>query len=274
MVENINISIIGKPNVGKSTIFNKLLGSDISKVSSESGTTVFAITSRKEYKDLQLNLIDLGGLKRKSKSHSKNQKIITLETLNNLKLSDLVFFVLDASDEITKNDKQLFKLILNKLKNVIVLVNKVDLVKEKLKKKEDYFKFFFEKNYPNILIKPIFISANKNIKKEFLLKKVYEINYQSKQIIDNKKINYVLNEIVQNYQPKYLKNGRPVIKFIKHVNSKPMIFKVFGNRMTSLSKEYKNYFINSLLNKLNIFNRIVVIKYLNNNNPYSKKSKV
>ena len=270
MVKNINVSIIGKPNVGKSTIFNKLLGSNISTVSEISGTTVYPIISNKEYKNLNINLIDLGGLKKKSKSHDDKQKLITSETLNQLKKTDLVFFVLDASDEITKNDKQLFKLVLNKLKDVIVIVNKTDLIKENLKKREAYFKYFFEKNYPNILLKPLFISAYKEVKKEFLLKKIHEIHKNSLEIIDNKIVNNILKKILEKHQPVYSKKSRPNIKFLKHVNSKPMIFKAFGTKLTSLSKDYKNYFLKQLLIKLKIYNQIVVIKYLNNKNPYAK----
>lgn len=270
MTKNINVSIIGKPNVGKSTIFNKLLGTNISKVSEISGTTVYPISSTKEYKDLNINLIDLGGLKRKSKSHDNKQKLITNETLSQLKNTDLVFFVVDGSDEITKNDKQLFRLVLNKLKDVIVIVNKTDLIQENLKKKESYFKYFFEKNYPNILLKPLFISAYKSVKKEFLLKKIFEIHQSSMNIIDNKLVNNAMKNILEKHQPVFSNKSRPQIKFLKHVNSKPMIFKAFGTKLTTLSKDYKNYFLKQLLLKLKIFNQIVVIKYINNKNPYSK----
>lgn len=269
MTKNINVSIIGKPNVGKSTIFNKLLGSNISQVSEVSGTTVYPISSSKEYKDLNINLIDLGGLKKKSKSFDNKQKLITKETLSQLKNTDLVFFVLDGSDEVTKNDKQLFRLVLNKLKDVIVIVNKTDLIKENIKKKENYFKYFFEKNYPNILLKPIFMSAFKTVKKEFLLKKIFEIHKNSLNLINNKLVNGAMKNILEKHQPVFSKKSRPQIKFLKHVNSKPMIFKAFGTKLTSLSKDYKNYFLKQLLLKLGIFNQIVVIKYINNKNPYS-----
>jgi GTP-binding protein len=214
-------------------------------------------------------LIDLGGLKKKSKSHEKKQKLITSETLKKLNMSDVVLFILDGSDEITKNDKQLFRLILNKLKNIIVIVNKTDLIKEKLKKKEEYFKYFFEKNFPNILLKPIFISALKNIKREFLLNKLYDIFKNSQKLIKNKDVNNVLKSILAKHQPVFNKKSRPTIKFLRHVNSKPLIFKAFGNRLTSLSKDYKNYFVKQVLLKLNIYNQIIVIKFINNKNPYS-----
>ena len=73
MNNDVNISLIGKPNVGKSTIFNKLIGSDLSKVSETSGTTIFPIHSVQKYKNLNFNIIDLGGLKKKSKSNNNYQ---------------------------------------------------------------------------------------------------------------------------------------------------------------------------------------------------------
>jgi len=270
MTESINVSIIGKPNVGKSTIFNKLLGSNLSEVSDKSGTTIYPISSVKEYGGLDINLIDLGGLKKKSKSYIENQKIITSETLKKLEISNLVFFVMDASDDITKNDKQLFRLILNKLKNVIVVINKMDLVKDRLKKKEEHFKFFFDKNYPNILLKPVFISALKSVKKEFLLKKIYEIYNNSKKTYKTKEVNLALKSILEMHQPVFSKKSRPTIKFLRHVNSNPLIFKAFGNKLTSLNKDYKNFFIKQILLKLKIYNQITVVKYLNNKNPFSR----
>ena len=269
MNQNINISIVGKPNVGKSTIFNKIVGSNVSKVEDISGTTIYPIKHSKIFKDLSINLIDLGGLKKKSKSHESTQKIITKETLKEINQSQIIFFVLDGSDDITKNDKQLFRLIINKLKNIIILVNKIDLVKSNLKKKELYFKFFFDKNYPNILLKPIFISAIKNIKRDFLLRKIYEIYYNSSKLIENKETNNALKKILEKKQPVYSKNRRPSIKFLKHVNTCPMIFKAFGNKLTFLRKDFKNYFSKKLMQELNIHNQTVVIKYLNNKNPYS-----
>ena len=108
MSDVLNVCIIGKPNVGKSTIFNKIAGSNISEVSEVSGTTVYPIELSEKFKDLKINLIDLGGLKKKSKSHEKKQILITSETLKKLNISDVVLFILDGSDEITKNDISLY----------------------------------------------------------------------------------------------------------------------------------------------------------------------
>ena len=265
----INISIIGKPNVGKSTIFNKILGDEISEVSEISGTTVYPINKIYNVGENEINFIDIGGLKKKSKSHEKKQQIITRETLKKLMLSDIALFILDANDQITKNDKQLFRLILNKLKDVIVIVNKVDLVKDNIKNREKYFKYYFEHNFSNIIIKPIFISALKDVKKEFILKKIFEISKYTNSMLPNKIINDCLKHIISTHKPVIHKNSRPNIKFIKHANSKPMIFKAFGTKLTFLKKEYKNYFVKNLISSLKIYNKIVIVKYINNKNPYA-----
>lgn len=119
------------------------------------------------------------------------------------------------------------------------------------------------------MLKPIFISAKKNVKREFLLKKIYEIYLKSKSILKNKDVNSALKKILEKQQPIFFNKSRPTIKFLRHVNSNPMIFKAFGNKLTSLKKDYKNFFLKQVLINLKIYNQIVVIKYLNNKNPFS-----
>ena len=90
-MDEISVLIIGKPNVGKSTLFNNLSEDNISLVDDNPGTTIIPHLTEITFKDIIINLIDAGGLK-KSKSHDKKQKLITKETLKILKHSDIVLF--------------------------------------------------------------------------------------------------------------------------------------------------------------------------------------
>ena len=160
-MDEISVLIIGKPNVGKSTLFNNLTEDNISMVDDNPGTTVLPHSSKIKFKDIVINLVDVGGLKKKSKSHDKKQKLITKETLKSLKHSDIVLFLTEANSEFTKNDKQIFRLVLNKLKDFIIVVNKIDLIeKSKISKVKRYFTYFFENTFSDILIKPLFFSEN------------------------------------------------------------------------------------------------------------------
>ena len=95
------------------------------------------------------------------------------------------------------------------------------------------------KKFSKYSFKTNFISALKNIKRDFLLNKLYKIYNNSKKLIKNKDVNDVLKLIQSRHQPVFNKKSRPIIKFLRQVNSKPIIFKAFGNKLTSLSKIIK-----------------------------------
>ena len=272
-MDEISVLIIGKPNVGKSTLFNNLSEDNISMVDDNPGTTVLPHSTKIKFKDIVINLVDVGGLKKKSKSHDKKQKLITKETLKSLKHSDIVLFLTDANSEFTKNDKQIFRLVLNKLKDFIIVVNKIDLIeKNKISKVKRYFTYFFENTFSDILIKPLFFSAKKNKEKDFFFKKIYNLNETKKNIIKNKELNSFINNIKSFNIPAQKGQFRPTIKFIKHVNTKPQIFKIFVNRLQKLNSDYKKYMLKQIINKFELYNQVVIIKYISNKNPFLRSN--
>ena len=272
-MDEISVLIIGKPNVGKSTLFNNLSEDNISMVDDNPGTTVLPHSSKIKFKDIVINLVDVGGLKKKSKSHDKKQKLITKETLKSLKHSDIVLFLTEANSEFTKNDKQIFRLVLNKLKDFIIVVNKIDLIeKSKISKVKRYFTYFFENTFSDILIKPLFFSAKEIKEKDFFFKKIYNLNETKKNIIKNKELNSFINNIKSFNIPAQKGQFRPTIKFIKHVNTKPQIFKIFGNRLQKLNSDYKKYMLKQIINKFELYNQVVIIKYISNKNPFSRSN--
>ena len=126
----ITLAIVGKPNVGKSTFFNKVLNKDLSPVSEIPGTTTDLFIDNITYKNRTFKLIDSGGLKRKGKSKSDEQQYITKESLKAIYLADVVLFMIEADKEFTKTDKQICRLVLDKGKGLIFVINKIDLVDE------------------------------------------------------------------------------------------------------------------------------------------------
>ena len=137
----INISIVGKPNVGKSTFFNKIFSKNISKVADEPGTTKDVISESFLFGNEELVFHDTGGLKKKAKSKDENQSYITKECLTAINNSSIVIFMMDANDKFTKNDKQICRMILNKFKTLIVIINKADLIKDEIKTRTKYFNY-------------------------------------------------------------------------------------------------------------------------------------
>ena len=265
---SLNIAIVGKPNVGKSTFFNKIFHSNISKITDMPGTTKQVISKLFKYENLDIIFHDTGGLKRKSKSKDKNQSYITKECLSAINKSSIVIFMLDANDRFTKNDKQICRMILNKLKTLIVIINKADLIRSEIKNKNKYFNYYFENLFSDILIQPFFYSSKESKNTDFILKQIKNLNSSFTNLIDNKKINSFLNLTNSSHQAPIKGNFRPKIKFLRHVNSNPIILKAFGTRLASINKDYKNFFCKRFLNFFKIYNRIVVVKFINSDNPF------
>ena len=266
---SIDIAIVGKPNVGKSTFFNKIFGSNISKVADEPGTTKQVISKSFNFGDNELVFHDTGGLKKKAKSKDENQSYITKECLSAINKSSIIIFMMDANDKFTKNDKQICRMILNKLKTLIVVINKSDLVKNSIKEKTRYFNFFFENLFSDILIKPYFFSSVESKNTDFFLKKIVNLFSSSQNFIDNKKINNFLQNINNSHKAPLKGKFRPKVKFLKQVNSNPIILKAFGTRLKGIQKEYKNYLIKKFLNEFKIVNKVAIIKFINNENPFN-----
>ena len=94
-----------------------------------------------------------------------------------------------------------------------------------------------------------------------------EVNLKTS--IDNKQLNIFLSNINNSHKAPLKGNFRPRIKFLKQVNCNPLILKAFGTRLTGINRDYKNFFIKKFLSYFNIFNRVVVIKFINNENPFN-----
>ena len=265
----INISIVGKPNVGKSTFFNKIFGSNISKVENEPGTTKQVIDKILKVNDLELRFYDTGGLKKKSKSQTNNQSYITKECLAAVNKSSIVIFMMDANDNFTKNDKQICRMILNKLKTLIVIINKSDLIKNQIKIKTNYFNYYFENLFSDILIKPYFFSSISNKSVNIFIDLICKLEFSLKTKIGNSELNLFLSNINNSHKAPLKGSFRPKVKFLKQVNSNPIILKAFGTRLASINRDYKNFFIKKFLNYFNIFNRVAIIKFINNENPFN-----
>ena len=266
---NIHISIVGKPNVGKSTFFNKIFSENISKVADEPGTTKEVISKSFIHNNNELIFHDTGGLKKKAKSKSDNQSYITKECLTAINKSSIIIFMMDANDKFTKNDKQICRMILNKFKTLIVIINKADLIKDEIKTRTKYFNYYFENLFSDILIKPHFFSSIMEKSPDVFLRKICSLDQSTKIMISNNKLNTFLEKTNNSHRAPQKGNFRPKIKFLKQVNSRPIILKAFGTRLKGVNKDYKNYFLKQLLSHFAIYNKVVIIKFVNNETPFS-----
>ncbi len=247
--ENIvNVSIVGKPNTGKSTLLNFILGEERSIVSEVPGTTRDAIEEIIEYKDKKIRFVDTAGIRRKNKVTEDIEFYSVRRAIGSIEHSDVIVLMIDAQENITEQDKKIAGIALQRGKALIIAVNKWDLVKHEYKSfasYEDYLRFKFAVAHfvPVINISAIY---GKNVKK--LLNLIIKVNFQYRLRVDTGEFNRFLQEIVHANPPK-LKRGNFKIYYGTQPMAAPVSFVLFCNNPDNCPAQYKNYIINRIREK-------------------------
>tara|TARA_B100001248_G_scaffold254855_1_gene233752 strand:+ start:470 stop:1285 length:816 start_codon:yes stop_codon:yes gene_type:complete len=264
----INIGIIGKPNSGKSTLFNTLLGENISPVGDEYGLTKTLYKNKFNHKDHEFIIFDTPGLRRKSRISEKDELIRNLEVIKILKNVEIILLLIDSLEGITKQDFRLADLVINKNKIIFFIFNKIDTIDDKRKFRTQLKKFLKNNYSKHNLINIDFISAkNKfridNVLSEVVLKKkLLSIKIPKHKL--NKYLDY-LNK--KDTFPKIKKREiRP--KYIVQTNHKIPTFKIFINTQTKAPQIFERYFDNAFRSYFKLNGIPLIYDFQKSKNPY------
>lgn len=256
--DSINISIVGKPNVGKSSLFNALLKEERVVVSATPGTTRTAIDSELVWEDQSYTFIDTAGLKKKAYRQTQSDTYSGYQTFKAIRRSDVVVLVVEATSEITTQDKKLAALILSMEKGLVIVVNKLDLYQGSLKALRDYVSVHFPQAWMCPLI---FISANKNIGTEELLGVLKPIYNTRGKVIAPETLNQFLKNILQNAPPKRLKDQKtPKVFSLSQIASHPPTFELKVNHPAAIAPHFKKALENAIIRELDFYGTPIVIK--------------
>jgi GTP-binding protein len=190
------IAIVGRTNVGKSTLINSILGQERVVVTPLPHTTREPIDTFFEYKGKPLILIDTAGIRKKTKIKSQVERVGVEKSLKMIKRADIVFLLLDVLEMVSFLDKKLAGLIKEEKKAAILVINKLDLIKTDLEKYIQYY----QQALPNLWWVPIiFISAKEKINLEKLLDLTLEIKEKMRKIFAKNELNKVFKETIFEY---------------------------------------------------------------------------
>ena len=243
--EEIKISFLGKPNVGKSSLVNALLGEDRVIVSDIPGTTRDTTNTHIEFDETKFSLIDTAGLKRRSKIKKGIEKFSSLRCFHALDNSDIALLVIDFGEDISKQDMHIAEFILDAKKGVIIVVNKVDLAKSQ--EDRDNFTRMVQRKFTFMPWAPLlFVSAlqKKNIEQIFVLAK--QIMEQRKKRISTGELNNFIKKIIYKHVPTGTKNIRPKILYVSQTDINPPEFVFFVNQANAFHFSYRRYLENEL----------------------------
>ena len=235
------IAIVGRPNVGKSTLVNSLLSKDRMIVSNVPGTTRDAVDSICSYYKKKYVLVDTAGIRRKGKMAKTVERYSFLRTLRNIEDCDVALIVLDAQEGVVELDQKIAGFVNEARKGAVILLNKWDLIdKDKIfledVTKQAYQKLWFMKHVPVLSISAL---SRKRVTKLFTL--VDEIISESSKRISTHELNVFLKNAVAKKEPPLYKNRRVKIYYITQVKTGPPGFLIFTNRKEGIKDQYIRY---------------------------------
>ncbi len=244
--EAVKVAIVGKPNVGKSSLINKILGEERLIVSDIAGTTRDAIDTRCEIDGKEYVFIDTAGMRRKSKVKENIEKYSLVRAVAAVEKADVVILVIDANEGITDQDTKIAGIAHERGKPAIVVVNKWDLVEKETNTMKEYTQDI-EKELAYMPYAPkLFISVKTGQRVTKLFDMINTVNENACLRIATGVLNDVLIEAMNMNQPPRDKGRALRIYYITQVSVKPPTFILFVNDVELMHFSYKRYIENQL----------------------------
>ena len=242
----VKVAIIGKPNVGKSSLVNKILGENRVIVSNIAGTTRDAIDSEFENEFGKYVFIDTAGIRRKSKVTENLEKYSVMRTLLAVERSDVCILMIDANEGVTDQDAKIAGEAHEAGKGIIIAVNKWDEYEKDTNTTEKYKKEIYNKLAYLSYAPVIFISAKTGQRVNKLYDLINNVANQNAMRITTSVLNQVLNEAIAIVQPPTDKGKRLKIFYMTQASTKPPTFVVFVNDKQLFHFSYERYLVNQL----------------------------
>lgn len=244
--DRIKVSVIGKPNVGKSSLINKILGENRLIVSNVAGTTRDAIDSDFENEYGKYTFIDTAGVRRHSKIEDKIEKYSVIRTEIAIERSDVCLLMIDALEGVTEQDTKIAGMAHEGGKAVIIVINKWDEYNKENGTLESYTKDVYSKLSYLSYAPIIFISAKTGQRIDKLFNLINRVNANNNLRISTSTLNEVLQEAVAINQPPTDKGRRLKVLYMTQVTTKPPTFAVFVNSKKLFHFSYERYLVNKL----------------------------
>jgi GTP-binding protein len=240
------IAIVGRPNVGKSSLVNALLGEERNIVTPIAGTTRDSIYTRYNKFNHDFLLVDTAGLRKKGKVSEDIEFYSVMRAVRTIENSDICLLLIDATRGLEAQDMNILSLIQNNSKGMIILVNKWDLVEKDTKSTLKFEQEIREKTAPYIDYPVLFISATNKQRIHKILELVQKVNENRTRKIPTPKLNEVMQEIVRVNPPPSLKGKYIRIKYITQLPTHTPTFAFFCNLPQYVKDPYKRYLENRM----------------------------
>jgi GTPase len=239
-------SIIGQPNVGKSSLLNALIGQDRTIVSDIAGTTRDTIHTHYNLFNKEFILIDTAGIRRKTKVHEDLEFYSVIRAIKAMDEADICMLLLDAGKGITAQDLSIFSLAVKKGKGIVVLVNKWDLVEKGINTARDYEKDLKKRFAPFSDVPILFISVTEKQRIFKSIEAALQVYENKHRKVSTSKLNEIMLKAIESYHPPVVRGNAVKIKYVTQLPTHTPSFAFFCNYPDDIKTPYKNYLENQL----------------------------
>jgi len=263
------ISIVGKPNVGKSTLINGLLGEERFIAFDQPGTTRDAISTEFNWGKDTYILTDTAGIRKKGKVFETIEKFSIIKTLNALEQSNAIILLIDGKDGLSAQDLHILAFIIETGRPLVVAINKWDSLdsyeKDKIKNQMDRKLSFIS------FAEVVFISALNKTGFTEMMKAIKKAYQSSQKKLSTPQINSVLENALINHPPKIIKGIRPKLKYAHQGGSNPPQIIIHGNHLDEIKKDYLVFLESFFRKSFQLVGTPIKILLKNSDNPFDKQ---
>jgi GTPase len=265
----MHIAIVGRPNVGKSTLINKILGDERVLTGPEAGITRDAIAIDYEFEGRRLKLVDTAGMRRKANVIAKVEKLAVADSLRAIQYAHVVVLVIDAQQPLEKQENTIASLVEQEGRAMVLAVNKWDTVDDK----PAYLKAINErlvKVLPQVKGIPVVtLSAQTGMNVGKLLKTCFDIYELWNRELGTGELNRWLEAALEQHTPPLVNTRRIKIRYMTQKSARPPTFILFSNS-NEIPESYMRYLVNSMRERFHLPGVPIRIKVRKNKNPYSE----
>lgn len=269
LTSSIAVAIVGKPNVGKSSIFNQILKDERVVVSNVPGTTRTAIDSDITLNGTDYTFIDTAGLKKKAARQAQPDVFSGYQTYKSIRRSDVCFFVVDATEKVTSQDQSIAQEIISQEKGCIVLVNKIDLYDAGQQKKKtaaepsrEKLQAYISHHFPFLWMCPVFFVSGKT--GEGLINAIaaiQKIDESRKQIVNPEALKDLLARRKKQNPPKRLMDQKePKVYSLAQVETNPPKFELLVNHTPAIQESFRKSVENAIIKELNFWGTPIKVR--------------
>tara|TARA_Y100000589_G_scaffold229872_1_gene217289 strand:- start:1383 stop:2687 length:1305 start_codon:yes stop_codon:yes gene_type:complete len=240
------IAIVGKPNVGKSSLTNALLGEDRNIVTDISGTTRDAVDTHFNAFGFDLTLVDTAGIRKKSKVHEDIEFYSVMRAIRAIEDCDVCLFMIDANEGLQKQDLSIFSVVEKNKKGVVLLINKWDTINKETSTTKEYEEDILSKIAPFTDLPILFVSALNKQRIHKALETAMDVYKNRTQKIATSKLNEFIQDAIERNAPPSIKGKYVKIKYVTQLPTHSPTFAFFCNLPQYVKDPYKRYLENQL----------------------------